>query len=48
MVAVDWRCMRKQNGETIDHLLIHGPIAQELWNMMCSLFGPIGSCHVVL
>ena len=48
MVVVDWRCMRKHNGETIDHLLIHGPIAQELWNMVCSLFGPIGSCHVVL
>ena len=47
VVVVDWRCMRKQNGETIDHLLIHGPIAQELWNMVCSLFGRIGSCHVV-
>ena len=48
MVVVDWRFMCKQNGETIDHLLIHGPIAQELSNMVCSLFGPIGSFHVVL
>ena len=31
--------MCKRNGETTYHLLIHCPIAQELWNMVCSLFG---------
>ena len=31
--------MCKRNGETTDHLLIHCPVAQELWNMVCSLFG---------
>ena len=25
--------MCKGDGETIDHLLIHGPTARELWNM---------------
>ena len=23
----------------LDHLLLHCPVAQELWNMVCSLFG---------
>ena len=31
--------MCKRNGETTDHLLIHCPVAQELWNMVCLLFG---------
>ena len=39
MVVVDWCCMCKRNGETTDHLLLHCPVAQELWNIMCSLFG---------
>ena len=39
MVVVDWCCMCKRTGETIDHLLPHCPVAQELWDMMCSLFG---------
>ena len=39
VMVVDWYCMCKRNRETIKHLLIHCPVAQELWNMMCSLFG---------
>ena len=39
VVIVDWCCMCKRNVETIDHLLLHCPVAQELWNMVCSLFG---------
>ena len=35
----DWCCMCKRNGETTDHLLLHCPVSQELWNMVCSLFG---------
>ena len=30
--------MRKWNGEATDHLLLHCPIARELWNIVCSLF----------
>ena len=39
VVVVHWCCMCMLNGETIDHLLIHYPMARELWNMVCSLFG---------
>ena len=38
-VVEDWCCMCKRNGETTDHLLLHCPVSQELWNMVCSLFG---------
>ena len=31
--------MCKSNGESVDHLLIHCPIAMELWAMVFSLFG---------
>lgn len=31
--------MCKKDGEIIDHLLIHCPIAKELWNMVFLLFG---------
>ena len=39
MVTVDWCCLCKKNGETTDHLFLHCPLAQELWNMVWSLFG---------
>ena len=38
-MVVDWCCMCKKNGETTDHLLLRCPVSQELWNMVCSLFG---------
>ena len=49
LVAVDWCCMCKRSGETVDRLLLHCPVAQELWNMVCSLFGVywIMPCGVV-
>ena len=49
LVVVDWCCMCKRNGETIDHLLLHCLVAQELWNMVCSLFGAhwVMLCSVV-
>ena len=30
--------MHKWNGEAIDHLLLHCPVARELWNIVSSLF----------
>ena len=36
---IDWRCMCKQCVESVDHLLLHCPIAYELWIMVFSLFG---------
>jgi hypothetical protein len=31
--------MCKGDGETTDHLLLHCPIAQELWGLVLSMFG---------
>ena len=39
VVVVDWCCMCKRNGVITDHLLLHCPVSQELWNTVCSLFG---------
>ena len=32
IVIVNWCCMCKAVGETIDHLFIHYPMAKELWD----------------
>ena len=34
-----WCCMCKCNGETVDHLLIHCPVASFLWCWILSAFG---------
>ncbi len=38
LVMLDWCCMCKRAEETIDHLL-HCPMAQELWDLVFSMFG---------
>jgi hypothetical protein len=38
-VVIEWCCMCKKKGESIDHLLLHCDIACELWSFMFSLFG---------
>lgn len=38
VVVVDWCCVCRRDGKTIDHSLMHYPIAGELWNMVFSLF----------
>ena len=35
----DWCYMCKCNGESIDHPLLHCPIASDLWSMFLGLFG---------
>lgn len=35
----DWCFMWKINGESVDHLLIHCPIATKLWSMVFTLCG---------
>ena len=39
ILILDWCCMCKRNGESIDHLLIHCSIAFDLWSMVLTLFG---------
>ena len=39
VLILDWCCLCKSNGESVDHLLLHFPIVFELWSMMFTLFG---------
>ena len=36
---LDWCYMCKRNGESIDHLFLHCPLASDLWSMVLGLFG---------
>ena len=38
---MDWCYMCKRSRESVNHLLLHCPIAFELWSMIWSLFGVI-------
>ena len=38
-MILDWCCMCKRNGESVNHLLIHCPLAFDLWFMVSTLFG---------
>ena len=38
IVIVNWCCMCKAVGETIDHLFIHYPMAKELWDRVSHHF----------
>ena len=39
IIVLDWCCMCKRCGEFADHLLLHCPIAYELWTIVFYLFG---------
>jgi hypothetical protein len=39
IVVVEWCCMCKKNGESINYLLLHCEVARELWSYVLSLFG---------
>ena len=39
ILFLDWYCMCKRNGESVDHLLIHDPLAFDLWSIVFTLFG---------
>jgi hypothetical protein len=39
IIVMDWCCMCKKSGESIDHLLLHCEVAMEVWNMVFQLFG---------
>ena len=39
VLVLDWCYMCKNCGESVDHLLLHCPIACELWSLVFCLFG---------
>ena len=41
VLILDWCCMCKSHGESVNYLLLHCPIAQELWNLIFTLFGTL-------
>ena len=38
-VVLDWYCMCKKDGESINHFMLHYHVGRELWDMVFSLFG---------
>ena len=36
---VNWCCLCKRNGETVNHLLLHCPFSKEVWDLVFALFG---------
>ena len=39
IIVLDWCYMCKRCGESVDHLLLHCPVAFELWSLVFCLFG---------
>ncbi len=39
VLILDWCCMCKSGGESVNHLLLHCPITRDLWDMVFTLFG---------
>jgi hypothetical protein len=39
LIIVNWCCLCKSSGESVDHLLLHCSLAWELWSMVFGLFG---------
>ena len=41
-ILVDWCCMCKHSGETIDFLLLHCNYAYNLWSVVLSFWSALG------
>ncbi len=39
LIIVDWCCMCKHNGESVDHVLLDCRLAREMWSLEFTLFG---------
>ena len=44
---LDWCYMCKSNGESIDHLFLHYPVAMDLWSMVLGLLDYLGLCLIL-
>jgi hypothetical protein len=38
VIIVNWCCMCKADGESVDHLLLHCVYAKELWDLVFAMF----------
>lgn len=38
-MVIEWCCMCKKSGESIEHLLLHCEVARDLWGYILTLFG---------
>jgi hypothetical protein len=38
-ILKNWCCMCQWNGERVDHLFLHCPVAMDMWSMVFGLFG---------
>jgi len=45
IVVVEWCCMCKKSGESIDHLLFHCDVAQDIWSIFIICLGWSGPCR---
>jgi hypothetical protein len=39
VIVMEWCCLCKKSGESIDHLLLHCEVARALWSYVLNLFG---------
>jgi hypothetical protein len=39
VIVIEWCCLCKKSGKSIDHLLLHCEVAQALWSYVLTLFG---------
>jgi hypothetical protein len=37
--VIEWCCMRKKSGESIEHMLLHCEVVRDLWSYLLTLFG---------
>jgi hypothetical protein len=38
-MVIEWCCMCKHGGESIDHLFLHCEVATKIWSALLQLFG---------
>jgi len=41
IIVIEWCCLCKKSGESIDHLLLHYEVVRDLWSYILILFGVV-------